>query len=87
MPRTKKQTKIDPDHYKATEAKLESFEAFRLTYGNEAAEHACLFNAHKYMYRHGRKGARKEDAIIDLEKAIRYLQFAVEILEETNESG
>ncbi len=79
------QRKVDPDHYKSNSGRLESFEAFRQTYGDEAAEHACLFNAHKYMYRHGRKGAKKEDAICDLQKAIRYLQFAIGILEADDE--
>tara|TARA_B100000686_G_scaffold316679_1_gene364746 strand:+ start:728 stop:988 length:261 start_codon:yes stop_codon:yes gene_type:complete len=83
--RTTNQGKVDPDHYKSGSGRLESFEAFRQTYGDTAAEHACLFNAHKYMYRHGRKGATKEDAICDLEKAIRYLQFAIGILEADDE--
>tara|TARA_R100000808_G_C2121167_1_gene132421 strand:- start:607 stop:867 length:261 start_codon:yes stop_codon:yes gene_type:complete len=83
--RTTNQGKVDPDHYKSGSGRLESFEAFRQTYGDTAAEHACLFNAHKYMYRHGRKGATNEDAICDLEKAIRYLQFAIGILEADDE--
>ncbi len=81
----KRNRKTDPEHYKSTDSRLESFESFRLTYGNEAARAACLFNAHKYMYRHGRKGGTKEDAIVDLQKAQRYLQFAIDMLEDEND--
>ena len=61
---------VPPRHYKRDEGQLECFEAFRQMFGNQAALHACMFNATKYIFRHDKKGCTHQAAITDLDKAM-----------------
>lgn len=62
---------IDPDHYQSHPSGIECI---------EVTEHMnfCLGNAMKYIWRAGLKGK----AVIDLEKAIWYIEREIERLED-----
>ena len=76
---------VAPRHYKRDDGQLECFEAFRQMYGNQAALHACMFNATKYIFRHDTKGCTHQAAITDLDKAIHYLESAKRIYSQLEE--
>lgn len=69
---------VNPAHYKAR-ARLESFEAYRLTYGVEAAAAAAIYNVHKYLYRHDLKHEDPAGQVLDLCKARQYLDMLIEM--------
>ena len=76
---------VAPRHYKRDDGQLECFEAFRQMYGNQAALHACMFNATKYIFRHETNGCTHQSAITDLDKANHYLEFAKSIYSQLEE--
>ena len=76
---------VPPRHYKRDEGQIECFEAFRQMFGNQAALHACMFNATKYIFRHDKKGCTHQAAITDLDKAIHYIEFAKSIYSQLEE--
>ena len=79
--RTKKQSTPDfdisdpvnhPGHYCSHPSGVECIEITR-------HHDFCTGNAIKYVWRHGLKGGSKEKKIEDLKKAIKYLEFAVDV--------
>lgn len=62
-----------PPHYETNG--IECIDAMRASQGDNATKHFCICNAFKYIWRHNRKGF----ALQDLEKAVWYLNKAIEI--------
>lgn len=62
-----------PPHYETNG--IECIDAMQASQGNEAVAHFCACNAFKYIWRHTHKGTD----IQDLEKAVWYLNKAIEI--------
>lgn len=65
-----------PKHYELPGG-LECFDVLIATQGKEAAQHFCLCNAMKYLFRQGRKNGRE-----DIEKARWYLDKYLELTKE-----
>ena len=65
-----------PPHYET--GGIECIDAMRASQGDEAVWHFCICNAFKYIWRNARKGSQ----IQDLEKAVWYLNKAIEIEKE-----
>jgi hypothetical protein len=59
--------KDNPDHYKNRGA-VECFDSFVDWAGIDAGIHACMFNVHKYLYRHDLKADSVEDIELNLQK-------------------
>ena len=66
-----------PAHYET--GKFECIDVMVETQGVEATQNFCVCNALKYVYRHKRKNGME-----DLQKAIWYLNKAVELEGEKN---
>lgn len=65
-----------PPHYETNG--IESIDAMRASQGDEAVKDFCICNAFKYIWRRSHKGSE----IQDLEKAVWYLNKAIEIEKE-----
>ena len=62
-----------PPHYETNG--IECIDAMRASQGDQAVKDFCVCNAFKYIWRHSHKGTE----IQDLEKAVWYLNKAIEI--------
>lgn len=69
---------INPKHYKKDENSIECIDIIIQQLGEEAALGFCQGNAFKYIFRCRHKG----NEIIDMRKAIWYLEKAIEIKEK-----
>lgn len=67
-----------PAHYET--GKFECIDVMVETQGVEATQNFCVCNALKYVYRH-----KKKNGMEDLQKAIWYLNKAVELEEAKND--
>lgn len=62
---------------------IECIDAMEQIYGREAVKHFCICNAFKYLWRCEKKG----QYISDIDKAIDYLVYVKEIIEEEQEEN
>ena len=67
-----------PSHYET--GKFECIDVMLETQGRQAVINFCVFNAFKYLYRHGRK-----NGVEDLKKARWYLDKAIGLIEGTDD--
>lgn len=68
-----------PPHYETNG--IECIDAMRASQGDDAVKDFCICNAFKYIWRHSHKGSE----IQDLEKAVWYLNKAIEIAKNSDE--
>lgn len=80
MVKNEKKEKVNhPDHYNS--GKYETIDIIESVLGKQGCYDFCIGNALKYICRAGHKENTKED----LEKAIWYLQYGINLFEENGE--